>query len=219
MTKITLVDKTAAKLKSYIEDRDLSPGDKLPNEYELSKILNVGRNTVREAVRFLASRNILLIRHGAGTFISENTGQVDDPFGFSFMDNQDKLVRDLMEIRIMIEPRIAGLAAQNATEKELKELERLCQDIENAIDKKEEFSVKDELFHSYIGKCSGNDIISKLLPVISEGISAYSTNVSEQEYEQTRISHRRIVDAIKDRRPCDAEEAMLFHLMYNKNRY
>ena len=219
MAKTTLIDQTALKLKRYIEENNLSTGDKLPNEYELSNILNVGRNTVREAVRFLASRNILSIRQGSGTFISENTGIVDDPFGFSFISNQNKLVQDLMEIRIMIEPQIAALAAQNSTSKDIKHLEDLCNNIENAIKNKDDFSKEDELFHSYLGKCSGNDVISKLIPVISEGINIYATSVSEQEYSQTIISHREIVKAIKEGRPKDAEQAMLFHLLYNKNRF
>lgn len=219
MAKITLVDKTAGKLKLYIEERDLSPGDKLPNEYELSKILDVGRNTVREAVKFLVSRNILVTRQGSGTFVSENTGIIDDPFGFSFINNQNKLVKDLMDIRIMIEPNIAALAAQNASEKQIVELEKLCSDIEIIIDNKEDFAENDEAFHSHLGICSGNDVVSKLLPVISEGINAYSTSVSEQEYSQTIVSHRNILNAIKMRRPKEAEEAMLFHLLYNKSRF
>jgi DNA-binding FadR family transcriptional regulator len=219
MAKTTLIDQTAQRLKKYIEENKLSSGDKLPNEYELSKILNVGRNTVREAVRHLVSRNILATRQGAGTFVSENTGIVEDPFGFSFTNNQDKLVKDLMEIRIMIEPQIAALAAQNSSHENIEHLEKLCRDIEEAIKNKADFSKEDELFHSYLGKCSGNDVISKLIPVISEGINIYATSVSEQEYQQTLISHRKIVDAIKKGRPRDAEEAMLFHLLYNKNRF
>lgn len=219
MAKTTLIDQTALKLKKYIEENNLSTGDKLPNEYELSKILKVGRNTVREAVRHLASRNILSTRQGAGTFISENTGIVEDPFGFSFTDNQNKLVKDLMEIRIMIEPQIAALAAQNSSHEDIVHLEKLCSNIEEAIKNKADFSKEDESFHSYLGKCSGNDVISKLIPVISEGINIYATSVSEQEYNQTIISHREIVKAIKEGRPKDAEQAMLFHLLYNKNRF
>ena len=219
MAKTTLIDQTAMKLKEYIEKNKLSAGDKLPNEYELSKILNVGRNTIREAVRHLASRNILYTKQGAGTFISENTGIVEDPFGFSFTSNQNKLVKDLMEIRIIIEPHIAALAAQNSSHENIEQLEKLCNDIEEAIKNKADFSKEDEMFHSYLGKCSGNDVISKLMPVISEGINIYATSVSEQEYQQTIISHREIVNAIKEGHPKEAEEAMLFHLLYNKKRY
>lgn len=218
MSKKTLVDTTAQKLMVYIDQNSLQPGDKLPNEFDLSKILNVGRNTTREAVRVLASRNILAIRQGAGTFVADNTGVIEDPLGFSFVANPDKLVDDLMQIRIMVEPQIAALAAENATKEDIEDLEQICLDIEKAIQHKEDFSELDKAFHSHVGRICGNDVISKLLPIIAEGISVYSNTVSEQETVQTIKSHQAILNAIKNKRPTEAEQAMLFHLLFNRNR-
>ena len=62
----TLVEVTTDKILRYLKEMQLQVGDKLPNEYELSDYLEVGRSTVREAVRALASRNILEVRQGAG---------------------------------------------------------------------------------------------------------------------------------------------------------
>ena len=61
----TLAHSTAEKLVQYIREQQLAPGAKIPTEYELARMLGVGRNTLREAVRMLASRNILEIRQGA----------------------------------------------------------------------------------------------------------------------------------------------------------
>ncbi len=80
MEKQTLGEKTAQMLLEMIQRRALA-GDKLPTEAELVESLGVGRNTVREALRILMSRNIVTIRQGSGTFISEK-GVVDDPLGF-----------------------------------------------------------------------------------------------------------------------------------------
>lgn len=69
--KQTLGEKTAQMLLEMIQKEGFGPGDKLPTEAELVESLGVGRNTVREALRILMSRNIVTIRQGSGTFISE----------------------------------------------------------------------------------------------------------------------------------------------------
>ena len=80
---MTLTETTANKLIQLIKDRHLNPGDKLPTEVDLSQQLDVGRNTLREAQKILVSRNIITIRQGAGSFVSQNPGVVDDPLGFT----------------------------------------------------------------------------------------------------------------------------------------
>ena len=110
----TLSEQAADQMIQYIQENGYGPGDKLPTEADLSRLLGVGRNTVREAVRVLASRNIVSVRQGSGTFVSEKQGLADDPFGFSFVEDRVQLTRDLMQIRVMLEPSIAALAAQNA---------------------------------------------------------------------------------------------------------
>ena len=107
----SLAGQTADALIAYIVDRGLEQGDRLPNERELSGLLGVGRSTLREAVRMLSSRNILEARQGAGVFVSGNTGVSDDPLGFTFIRDKQKLAADLVEFRMMLEPRVAALAA------------------------------------------------------------------------------------------------------------
>ncbi|SET34899.1 DNA-binding transcriptional regulator, FadR family [Natronincola peptidivorans] len=219
MEKRTLVDKAANELMQLIREHGYGPGEKLPNEYELSSQLGVSRNTVREAVRTLASRNVLYIRQGAGTFISEKKGVADDPLGFSFMDDRRKLVEDLMQIRCIIEPQIAALAAQNATPQDIAVLSSLCDEIEVLIVNRQDFTQKDIDFHVQLATCSQNIVISNLIPLICEGIRVFSSTVLEQEFEQTAKSHREILEAVGERRATDAQQAMLFHLLYNRNRF
>ncbi len=215
----TLADLAAEKLMDLIREREYLPGDKLPTEAELSEWLKVGRNTVREAVRILVSRNIVTVRQGSGTFISEKQGVIDDPFGFSFMGDRGKLTRDLIQVRIMLEPPIAALAAQNATEEDVEELEKILLEIESLIEKKEDYSQKDIQFHEQIANCTHNSVMSNLIPVIGKGVAVFASEVQQQEYEQTLISHRIIFQAIKEGRGVEAQQAMHFHLLYNENRY
>ena len=219
MENKTLGDRAVDQLLCLIRERGYGPGEKLPNEYELSAQLGVSRNTIREAVRALASRNILDIRQGAGTFISQKKGVADDPLGFAMMEDRWKLVEDLLQIRCMIEPQIAALAAQNGTPDDIALLGDLCDEVEALIRQRQDFMEKDMAFHTQLATCSRNMVISNLIPVICEGITVFATTVIEPEFDQTIKSHREIFEAVRDRRAADAQQAMLFHLLYNRNRF
>jgi DNA-binding FadR family transcriptional regulator len=215
----TRVEKSAEDIRQYIKDHNMVPGDKLPTEMELSKLLGVGRNTVREALRLLLSQNLITIRQGAGSFVSEKKGIVDDPFGFSMVDDKSKLTEDLLQVRIMIEPQIASLAAQNRTEEELKKVEEALLRVEEAIRQKRDFSVEDSDFHASIAMCTHNGVMAELIPVITRGVSTFSSKVKAREYEKTLITHRNVYVAIRDQKPNEAFQAMNYHLLYNINRF
>lgn len=219
MEKQTLGEKTAEKLLDMIHERGYTAGDKLPTEMELCQLLGAGRNTVREALRILVSRNIVTIRQGAGTFISEKNGIPDDPLGFAMMEDRRKLTRDLLQIRVMLEPPIAALAAQNADEEDIKKLEEILLEVEDLIRRREDYSQKDSQFHAQIAACSHNTVMSNLVPVITEGVRIFASTVRETEYVQTLASHRAIFRAIREKKAVEAQEAMTYHLMYNQNRY
>lgn len=210
-------DRAVAELMRLIRECGYGPGEKLPNEYELSAQLGVSRNTIREAVRALASRNVLDIRQGAGTFISQKKGVADDPLGFSLMEDRRKLVDDLLQIRYIIEPQIAALAAQNRTSQEVVILGGLCDEMETLIHKWGEFMQKDIQFHTQIADCSRNMVVSNLIPVICEGISEFTSMVAEQEFAVK--SHRAIFEAIRNQNVTEAQQAMAFHLLYIRNQF
>ena len=209
MEKQTLVEQTTQRLLKMIQREGYGPGDKLPTETELVRRLGVGRNTVREALRSLASRNVVTVRQGAGTFISEKNGVADDPLGFAMMEDPERLTRDLLQIRVMLEPPIAALAAQNRGEEDLERLRALL----------EEYAQLDSQFHAQIAVCSHNAVVSNLIPVITEGVRTFARTVAEPEYVQTLASHRAVYEAIREGRAADAQEEMLYHLLYNKKRY
>ena len=204
MDKQTLGEIASQKLLEMIQRDGYTAGDKLPTEAELVELLGVGRNTVREALRILMSRNIVTIRQGSGTFISDKNGVSDDPLGFAMIEDRRKLTEDLIQVRVMLEPPIAALAAQNATVEDIRQLE---------------YADKDSQFHAQIANCSHNLVMTNLVPVITDGVRVFAGAVQETEYEQTLKSHRRIFEAIRDRKPVEAQQAMYFHLMYNDNRY
>ena len=88
----SLPQKISEDIIELILEENLQPGDKLPNETILSERLNAGRSSVREAMKLLASRNIVTIRQGSGTYIASSPGMVEDPLGFTFIGNKQKLI-------------------------------------------------------------------------------------------------------------------------------
>ena len=206
-------------IMNLIQETPYKAGDKLPTEKELCESTGAGRNTVREALKILASRNVLEIRQGAGTFVSEKQGIPDDPLGFSMVNDHVKLTRDLLQVRIMLEPQIAALAAQCAKEHEIKELEEILEEMEAAMKKREDYSELDTKFHTKIAQCTHNIVMENLLPVIGKGVAVFAREVAQTEYDRTWISHRKIFCYIRDHKPFEAEMEMQYHLLYNTSRY
>ena len=215
----TLAEQVADGIMNLIQETPYKAGDKLPTEKELCESTGAGRNTVREALKILASRNVLEIRQGAGTFVSEKQGIPDDPLGFSMVNDHVKLTRDLLQVRIMLEPQIAALAAQCAKEHEIKELEEILEELEAAMKKREDYSELDTKFHTKIAQCTHNIVMENLLPVIGKGVAVFAREVAQTEYDRTWISHRKIFCYIRDHKPFEAEMEMQYHLLYNTSRY
>lgn len=215
----TLAEQVADGIMNLIQETPYKAGDKLPTEKELCESTGAGRNTVREALKILASRNVLEIRQGAGTFVSEKQGIPDDPLGFSMVNDHVKLTKDLLQVRIMLEPQIAALAAQCAKENEIKELEEILEEMEAAMKKREDYSELDTKFHTKIAQCTHNIVMENLLPVIGKGVAVFAKEVAQTEYDRTWISHRKIFCYIRDHKPFEAEMEMQYHLLYNTSRY
>lgn len=202
------------KIIKLIVDDNLKIGDKLPNEYELADKLGVGRSTIREAIKALVSRNILEIKRGSGTFIK--CGVADDPLGLIFVKDKLKLAVDLLEIRFMIEPKIASLAAQNATQEDIEEISKLCDEVEELILKGMPHMEKDIEFHTAIARSSKNLVTTNLVPIINKSISVFIDVTNTQLKNETIETHRDILNAIKSKNANEAHDAMLLHLVHNR---
>ena len=122
---------TAQKVKTMIIQREMKPGDRLPTEKELADLFGVSRSTLREAMKFLRAENVVVIRQGSGTFVSAGTGIGEDPLGLHFT-NQEKLIQNLFETRMLIEPQIAGLACQRATPQDVRNLQLLVTEMDRS---------------------------------------------------------------------------------------
>lgn len=212
----SLPQKIAEDIIAFILEENLKPGDKLPNETVLCQRLNVGRSSLREAMRALASRNIVTIRQGSGTYIASSTGVADDPLGLSFINNKKKLIHDLMEIRFLLEPSIAALAAMHADDTEIKKICKLCDDVEELLKAHKDHSDKDIELHTAIALSSKNIVVPRLVPVIFRSIPLLIESTGNTLCNETIESHREIADAIAAHNAVRAHDAMYLHLVYNR---
>lgn len=206
----------ADKIIDLIESKKLLPGERLPSEQELMKELNVGRGTIREAIKSLVSRNIVEIRRGVGTFVAKKTGVVEDPLGFSFINNKNKLVKDSMDVRLLLEPSIAKWAARNATDSEILEIIELSHKIEIAILNDEDYSDLDVEFHTKIANSSRNLVVENLIPILTTNIRFLIDVTHAVLKEHTILSHKKIANAIKERDEELAEQLMKEHIEMNQ---
>ncbi len=93
-------------------------------EFELCRQYGVSRSTIREAVKALIGKGILEVRRGSGTYVIGTVPLEEDPFGIRDMPDKEAIAMDLVEVRLMIEPAMAEMAALRASKEEVERLRR-----------------------------------------------------------------------------------------------
>lgn len=216
LSSASLAEQVSEQISKYIIENKMKEGDKLPSETVLSEAMGVGRSTLREAVKLLASRNIVEIRRGIGTYVANRPGVVNDPFGFRFMHDKKKLARDIWDMRDIIEPPIASMAAKNASGDDIRLLGELCALVDAVIDAGKDHSAQDIQFHSCIARCSGNEVVKNLIPILDEGIHLFVNYSKSDLLSDTKATHHEILEAISSGDAEGARKAMSRHLDINR---
>lgn len=171
---------------------------------------------LREAMRALASRNVITIRQGSGSYVSATPGMIDDPFGLTFVEDKQKMIKDLMEIRFLIEPSIAAMAAIRADETDIKNILTACENTEKLLLANKNHAEKDIAFHTAIALSSKNIVVPKLVPIINSSIPLIRESAKFTMRDETIEIHREIADAIAAHDAVRAHDAMYLHLIYNR---
>lgn len=211
-----LSDRIADDILNMITiEKRFFPGDKLPNENDLSKELNISRTTLREAIRILVTNGVLEIKRGLGTFVRtdisvENLNELN-PLSMAKVD-----AKDLYEMRLIFEPEAAYLATIRATDDELKRIIDLGKRIEEKIKNREDRTEVEQEFHRSIAKATHNEFMNKLMPVIYEAIDKGVLLSEEKEVaiQDTIIDHRMIVEFMQARNAEGAKNAMKIHILH-----
>ena len=162
-------------------------------------------------MKLLQSRNIVRIKQGSGTYVASNPGVADDPLGFTFIDDKQRLARDLLE------PQIARMAAEHATNDQVVCIKELCDESERLAEAGEDYSAADTAFHNAIAESSGNLVVPRLMGVLKASVPLFIDVTGKKLVEETIRTHRGVADAIAARNPTAAHDAMYLHLVYNRN--
>ncbi len=192
----------------------LKIGDRLPSERDLAQQLQVGRSTVREAIRAMESLGILQVRPGEGTFLTPNPHEtrsdVPSVNFFSSWDSQHKL----FEVRKVIEPDLAALAARRATPSHIQQMHEALDEQERLIKAGQNGMKADTAFHFLIAEAAGNAILLRLMDglmdVLEETREA-ALNTSGRPGRSLK-QHLAILRAIETRKPALAADVMEQHI-------
>lgn len=197
-----------------IEKRFL-PGDKLPNENELSAELKISRTTLREAIRILVTHEILEIQRGKGTYVTDNSKIRENSVLEEFATVKVN-AKDIYEIRLIFEPEAAYYATERATDNELKRILKYGRKVEEKIINGEDRREEEQAFHKSIAKATHNEFMNKLMPIIYQGINKGVTLSikNEQAVKDTLNDHRMIMEFLEQRNAEGAKTAMKLHILH-----
>ncbi len=211
-----LTEQVQEQIYQYILDRNYQIGARIPNEFELADQFGVGRSTIREAVKLLISRGVLEVRRGSGTYVVSTMPTDMDPLGLWRFEDKMSLALDLANVRMMLEPGIAEMAALNAGEEDIRRLRELCDIVETKILNGSSYVKEDIAFHTCIAECSKNKVVEQLIPVIDTAVLVFVNVTHTKLKEETIQTHRAITNAIAEHDSIGARAAMMMHMTYNR---
>ena len=214
ITKTKLHEQIVSQIQALIEKGRLKYGDQLPPERELASIFKVSRHSVREAIRILEQKNILKSRPGSGTFIILEDESSVVEFLAKAIQREKNTLAEIFQFRELLEPQVAGLAARNATQKDILVLEDLLdrqhEERDNIMASKE----LDEKFHLALAKATGNSVLMQVVALFSH-ILLKSRDEYSQSPHRNKLStqgHGEILGAVKAGDPAAAKKLMANHL-------
>jgi DNA-binding FadR family transcriptional regulator len=203
----------AERLTAEISSRALDVGDLLPPERELVASFGVGRSSVREALRMLESRG-LIVGRGNGAFA---VAPLRNPLNHSLnllLETDETDVVELFEVRRILEGEAAALAASRRTDADLEGMGEAVEAMEHGLGSEAAFIEADLRFHLIVADATRNRVATHLMHAIRDLLqrslsSAYHVQGSP---ERAVAMHRRIVDAIAASDPAAARALMLEHV-------
>jgi GntR family transcriptional regulator, transcriptional repressor for pyruvate dehydrogenase complex len=215
LVRRTYASDVVRTIKDMILDGRLQPGQRLPPERAVSEALGVSRPTVREAIRSLQAMNILESRHGSGTYVASlSVEELLGPLQFVLALAEGGLAH-LFEVRLLLEPGAAALAAERATPEDVEALRDCAGRAEVDAPRNLDALVElDTELHDLIVRAVRNPLLEHLLAAMSalgRESRAFTTGLPGM-VERTLVEHRAIVDAIAAGDPAVAHAAMEAHI-------
>ena len=203
--------RVVAEVERLVGSGHLRPGDRLPPERELARILGVGRSSLREAIAVLAARGLLEVRHGRGTYVAP-------PEPGATRTRPPVELREIFDLRELLEVAAAGWAAEHASDAEVDALRATTRALVAAAGADppdlERLQELDTRFHLQIAAMAHNRFLEQTAQVLHRMLatSLEATLVIPGRIARSRRSHLRIAEAIARGDAASARAAMRRHL-------
>lgn len=210
-----LYEQIVQQVEDSILKGALRPGNQLPPERELAQQFGVSRTAVREAVKALREKGLVEAYPGRGTFVTEGTSQaVRESLDRMIKIGQPEGSPFLVEVRSILEPEIAGLAATRASEEDLATMREAVEVMDKAMGDPEAYIEADLDFHLALAEAADNPIILSLIDSIVGILREQRMRIFKVEGgpERGQYHHRQILKAVEERDTEGAREAMRAHL-------
>jgi GntR family transcriptional repressor for pyruvate dehydrogenase complex len=210
-----LYEQIVQQIEDSVLNGSLKPGDQLPAERELAQRLGVSRTAVREAVKALREKGLVEAYSGRGTFITDGTSQAArQSFDLMVKIGQQEGAPYLAELRLILEPGIAALAATRVTEEDLAALREAVAVMDRAQKDPAAYIEADLDFHLALAEAAANPLILSLIDSIVGLLREQRIKIFNVEGgpQRGQFHHKRILDAMERRDPELARNAMRVHL-------
>jgi GntR family transcriptional regulator, transcriptional repressor for pyruvate dehydrogenase complex len=208
------------RIRERIATGEWGPGTRLPRETDLALELGLSRNSLREAVRALSLARVLEVRQGDGTYVSSlEPGELLEPTLSATDLLRGRTVLELFEVRRMLEPEAAAVAAQRADEAVIAGLRRELDRMAAAGERADELVAADAAFHDVIAAAPGNSVLRALLRSLSTSTvrARLWHGIAERgALDLAREEHSRIYDAVTWGDADLARAAALLHIATNE---
>lgn len=212
--KTRIHEEVFSQIRELIKEGRFKAGDQLPSERELAETFKVSRTSVREALRALESQGLIVSRTGSGNFIAElPVESLVGPLARLLIDEK-KALGDVFEMRKLIEPQIAALAAERATRDDIDRLKEIVGKQAAAVARGDTGVEADAELHFAIGRATRNQALQKLISGLMEMLSrSREESLQTGKRRQSSIdAHRRIIAAIEKHDQNRARSEMLRHI-------
>ncbi len=208
-------ERVAEQIEQRILSGELHSGDRLPTERELGEQFQVSRTAVREAMKTLAQKGLVDMRPGRGTIVINGTSEaMQHSLGLMMRVGQEHSLEQLNEVRLILELEIAALAAERATDNERAAMADAIAIMDVNLKNADAFISADNDFHRALAKATQNVLILALVDSIVILLSEQRKLIFSVDGgpERGQQHHKLILDAVLQRDPKAARNAMLAHL-------
>lgn len=215
LSRDTLTKQAADTLRRFILSEGLKAGDSLPSERELSDILSVSRNIVREALTVLVAEDLIVKKPGSGIFVTDFDPSTVTPQVVVNIDYDASQRHALSEARAAVELGAVELIISRITQEQLDELERVNKELMLKLQQNRSTIPQDIDFHTILFRATHNQVLMDLIPLLVEYFRlsvAQTPAVIRHNAARIVSEHQRIIDGLRSRDVAATREALLAHL-------